>query len=372
VSETPSAAEPAPPLWKKLLALAVSLAVCALALEIYVRATWQGQWLIPRSFFAAPGVFSARLKPNAELDVEVVDGFSYHVSTNARGFRGPLVSSLADEPLRVVSVGDSLTFGWGMALEDHAMARFTRAYAAAHPERGAAHAFIAAPAWDPKDYYFAFLTEVRPTPVDLVVLGFFPGNDILPENTPRILDPKDAPSRTELAQLAEQPAVRFPNWVRTQLSTNLLVAKLGLRAGVKPPSFVRFDKDLAAQQQAWEATFFYLGALADAVQRSGAHFVILSYPSSLQVNAGQTLDAAGLDHTMPDRVLDAWCKKRGVDCIFLLEPLQAKKRLDFYWRKDRHMTVAGQEATAEILQQKLTPIVDRVWEEKQRAKAPER
>lgn len=368
MSEPPSPAEPATPLWKKLLALAVSLSLCAVSLEVYVRLTWQGQWILPRGSFTSPGIFSARLKPSAELDFEVLDGFSYHVSTNARGFRGPLVSSLADKPLRVVSLGDSLTFGWGMPLEDHAMARFTRAYAAAHPERGVAHAFIAAPAWDPKDYYFAFMTEVRPTPVDVVVLGFFPGNDILPENTPRILDHKDAPSRAELDPPAPQPAVRFPNWVRTQLATNLLFAKLALRAGVKPPSFVRFDKDLAAQQQAWETTFFYLGALADAVKQSGAHFVILSYPSGLQVNAGQTLDAAGLDHTMPDRVLEAWCQKRNIDCVFLLPPLQAKKRLDFYWRKDRHMTVAGQEAAAEVFAEKLSPIVDRVWEEKQRRK----
>jgi hypothetical protein len=158
----------------------------------------------------------------------------------------------------------------------------------------------------------------------------------------------------------------FPGWVKTQLSTNLLFAKLALRAGAKPPSFVRFDKDLAAQNQAWETTFFYLGALADAVKKNGSRFAIISYPSSLQVNAGKTLDAAGLDHTMPDRVLRAWCEKRGVDCIFLLEPLQAKNRLDFYWRKDRHMTVAGQEATAEVLREKLTPIVDRAWEAKQR------
>src|SRR5262245_22286666 len=134
--------------WRKLVSLAVSLAICTLILEIYTRLTFQGRWPMPRSAVRAPGIFSAMMQPNVEVDLAILDGITYHVSTNARGFRGPLVSSLSDKPLRVVSIGDSITFAWGLPLEEHAMARFIASYTAAYPERGLAHAFVATPGWD--------------------------------------------------------------------------------------------------------------------------------------------------------------------------------------------------------------------------------
>jgi hypothetical protein len=364
-----SSARPRGAWWKRLASLAVSLAVCLLILEVYARLTFQGQWPMPRSAVRAPGIFSAMMQPNIEVDLTLADGVGYHVSTNARGFRGPLVSSIADRPLRVVSVGDSLTFAWGLPLEEHAMARFTASYGKAHPERGLAHAFVATPGWDPKDYYFAYLTEVLPTRPEVIVLGFFAGNDILPSSTPELLDPKDAPVITALPEAAPRPWLRFPAWAQTQLSSSLLVAKVGVRFGVKPATFVRFEKDLAAQEKLWEPTFFYLEALASAVKKNGGRLVILSYPSSLQVNAGRTLDAAGMDHTMPDRVLEAFCAKKGIDVITLLGPFEGNNQnLDLFFPKDRHITARGQEVIAKVLDDKLGPIVDRAWEDAQRAR----
>lgn len=104
-------------LTKKLAALGISLLLSFLLLEAYVRLTYTAQWNIPRSAVREPGIFSARMRPDHDADITLLDGATFHVRTNARGFRGPLVSSIANKPLRVISLGDSFTFGWGIPLD---------------------------------------------------------------------------------------------------------------------------------------------------------------------------------------------------------------------------------------------------------------
>src|ERR1700760_3070687 len=117
-------------LFKNLLLVAMSLLVTVGVVEIYVRATWHSQWFIPKAAVRAPGIFSARMKPDNEVDIPLMDGGTFHVKTNARGFRGPLVSEISGKPLKVISVGDSYMFAWGMALDDHGMTRFMKGYRA--------------------------------------------------------------------------------------------------------------------------------------------------------------------------------------------------------------------------------------------------
>jgi hypothetical protein len=366
--------------WRKNLALVVtSVAFAVLILELFVRLTYRAQWYIPVSAIQPSGIFSYRMKDNASLTVRVLDGASAETTMNARGFRGPLVSDIAGKPLRVISIGDSFTFAWGLDLSDHCVSRFVADYARLHPDRDIGHAFAASPGWEPKDYYFAYMTEVRPflaqspgaevkpPPATVVVLGFFAGNDILSPETPRILDPKDAPAQTTLPAPLPQPWLRFPDWMRTRVSGSLLATRIGIAAGYKLPAFARFDKDLAAQRPAWETTFFYVKALADAVKRDGGRFVILSYPSVVQVNAHRSLDETGYDHTAPDRMLEAFCKENGLDLITLLEPLKEKnEKHDLYWPMDRHMTARGHEIAAGVVEKHLAPIVDQVWDERAR------
>jgi len=51
------------------------------------------------------------------------------------------IAAIADRAgVEIVSVGDSYTFGWGLALEDHAMTRFMESYRRAHPDRDGSQA----------------------------------------------------------------------------------------------------------------------------------------------------------------------------------------------------------------------------------------
>jgi hypothetical protein len=353
---------------KKVLALGISLLFSFLVLEIYVRLTYQSQWHIPKSAVREPGIFNARMKPSNEVDIELLDGKSFHVKTNERGFRGPLVSTIESKPLKILSLGDSFTFGWGIALEDHCMWKFMEDYHKAHPDRDVGHAYVACGSWDPKDYYYAYLTEASKAKPDLVVLGVFTGNDIMPNDTPRILDPSKAPYASKLPE-PPKPLIRSFDWIRAQLSGSLVVASFRAKHS-KPVAFAPFENDMEKQKQLWDTSFFYIKALNAAIRKDGGRLALILYPSMLQINTFKALDNAGYDHTMPERVMGEFCKENGIELITLLDTLKAKNdKQDLYFPKDRHLTTHGNAVAAEVLDQKLTPLVDKLWAEKTRAAA---
>jgi hypothetical protein len=347
---------------RKLALLAASLTVCLLALEVFVRIAWTDLRYVPRGALAPSGVYSARMKPDAEFDFEIADGDRFHVTTNARGFRGPTPGSIADRALRIVSIGDSFTFGWGLALEQHCMARFVEDHRRAHPDRDVGHAYVATCGWNPRDYAFAYRLEASAARPHVVVVGVLAENDVLPAGSPRFADPKDAPSTDALPGPPPRALFRSLDWARVQFGSSLPVARLRLWAGYHPSTFERFESDLARQEEAWSATFFYLDALDADVRRDGGRLVVLSYPSLFQVDAHEALDGAGYDHTMPDRVLGEHCRRRGVAFVPLLEDLKAANaRRDLYFRKDRHLNVAGNGVAAAALSRRLAPVVDAAW-----------
>ena len=350
----------------KLIALGVSFVLCFLALEVVARVTWHSPLHVPREAVRTPGIFSYRLKVNHDADLERADGGTFHVHTNERGFRGPLVSAMADEPLRILSLGDSFTFGWGVDFEQQCVARFVEAYRQAHADRRVGTANVSCPGWDPKDYFFAYQTEAGDKKPDLVVLGVFSGNDVMPPDAPRFDDHRKAPSIEELPS-PPQPLFRSVDWVRAQLSGSLFIAKLRAKHG-KPAAFALYDPDLEKQKKTWDTTFHYLEQVDRAVRADGGKLVVVLYPTPMQVNTPGALDEAGYDHAAPEKVVGAFCKDKGIELVTLLDDLKAaaREKQDLYFVKDRHLTVHGNEVATLALTKKLAPIVDKLWDERVR------
>ena len=102
-----------PPRWKRLLQnLALSLVtflLCAVALEIVLRLNGYGNLEI---YEPDPALYW-KLKPNQDCYTKV-DHKPVHI--NAHGTRGPdFQTTKPSNILRVLSLGDSRTFGWGLA-----------------------------------------------------------------------------------------------------------------------------------------------------------------------------------------------------------------------------------------------------------------
>jgi hypothetical protein len=351
-------------LFANLVLLATSLLLMFVLCEVVARVTEVRHWYIPREARLVGGIFTFRFKPSIDFMMDVADVGQVRIVTNSDGFRGPTLKETSQKPLSIVSIGDSFSFGWGLEIEQHSMALVTDEYMRRHPEREIGHAWIAAPAWGPSDYYYAYMMLVRPHDPDLIVVGFFAGNDVLPENTLPVLDPLRAP-RNDVLGAEHRPWLVSYQWARTRLTSSLSLAKLALRLGHLPATFVRFERDIEKQRTLWAPTFAYLRALADQARANHAQLVLVSWPSLAQVSFPEALDDAGLDHAMPDRLLAEFCASNGIEFIPLLEPMQeANVDDDLIWKIDRHPTARGQRVVAAHLAGRLAPILDRIWEQK--------
>ena len=106
------------------------------------------------------------------------------------------------------------------------------------------------------------------------------------------------------------------------------------------------------------------------MKKDGGKLAILLYPTLLQVNTRDQLERAGYDHAMPEKVFEVFCKENGIELVTILDALEANnQKRDLFFPKDRHITARGNEIAAQVLGEKLSPMVDRLWDEKAK-KAP--
>lgn len=110
---------------------------------------------------------------------EVLDGVFGHVETNALGYRGPSPTTVEKPPgtRRVLVLGDSFVFGWGVPEEDSIPGQLrARLAGAAAPVEVVNVGYHAGSA---PDAYYAYLRrEGMALAPDVVVVVVFTGNDI--------------------------------------------------------------------------------------------------------------------------------------------------------------------------------------------------
>jgi len=334
----------------KFLLAFVSLTASLLILEIGVRLTWSTPWRIPRDAFAESDVFRFRLKPDVSCDVPIADADSFHIVTNERGFRGPTVDSIQDCDLRIVSIGDSFTFGWGLSTTEHCMEQWLSSFRATHADRQIGHAFVALPKWSPKDYYFAYLDEVRPLKADIVVLGVFPGNDLLEPSAGKFRTTREAAEHRLSHPRPGKSVLALSRWytldrVKALIRTTPVLANLAIDLGMRPVEFERFARDSTKQQELWDTSLFYLTELERVVSEDGGRLVVISYPSKTPFDSAEYLANEYYDLHMPDTVLSGFCERSDTPFIPLLRDLQESEEC-VYWEVDRHMNSKGQAVAA--------------------------
>lgn len=103
----------------KVVLLVLALTVSVIMIEIVVRLTLPQLYRTgPRGLFALDPPRRYRLAPGLHGTIEVVGEFSFNMSTNSLGMRGPEVGDKTPETLRILALGDSFTFGFGVELEE--------------------------------------------------------------------------------------------------------------------------------------------------------------------------------------------------------------------------------------------------------------
>lgn len=285
------------------------------------------------------------------------------VAINDRGFRGGPWRT--DAPLRVLVVGDSFTFGYGVQESEAYPAVLARmsagegcpaaVYNAGVPgygtlqERRIAHELVAA---------------VRP---QVVVLGFTVGSDlsdnleqgIRPEAGYEVRDgflvQKGTPSRTPLPLKA---------WMQERSHLYVLLQRARVRRAIQSAQGVRTRREcehfLAVEPCgdmaiAWELTKEALRDMAALCADAGARLIVLLVPHPVQVDdrlwdrerAGVTQREAWGRCAVQERIT-ALCQELNITCVDPLPAFHARHEKLFF-TLDRHLTVPGHATVARAL-----------------------
>jgi lysophospholipase L1-like esterase len=257
----------------------------------------------------------------------------FDVSVNSSGFRGPEFGPRRADELRVALVGDSFTFGNGVAFEDTLGERLAReltrlgrpatVFNCGVPGYNAGHAAITA------------RERVLPLDIDLLVYVFF-ANDLEPSQARREV-PVDAvideragfPLRSALGQ-----------WCAVHAKRALAGAGVDVDAGTR----AAWHANIAEGGPRLEAA---LDELRDACAERGVPLVVAIYPFMAP------------PETNPFAEVDAYaarvCAERGVPCVELREAFPAGSELYGHWSStwDSHPDGAGHQRAAELLAPRL-------------------
>ena len=228
---------------------------------------------------------------------------------------------------------------------------------------------------------------------DLVVLGFFVGNDFFDEQgrLPGWRSWAEQLSTVSYAMLAARNLFRMRGYQppesrqidgdqpsSSQQTGGFEVPDYADRFNQQKPSiswhrFVRIEAErmsLCLKDEEWKLGFRFdrvarfLKAMDSEITVTGARFVILIIPDEYQVNdtlmrrvarfSGRSED--DFDLTAPQRRLMAFCTDRGIECIDLLPTFRQEDggrhfylRRDTHWNRAGHM-VAGSELGAHLCQ----------------------
>ena len=298
------------------------------------------------------------------------------VVTNAYGFRDdPFVLRKASGVYRVLTIGDSFTFGWGVeaeqawpsVLERELATRLRRPVEILNA--GGASGFATTS-------QFLFLRrELDRLQPDLVVLGFTTHNDITDELQIAFAEVDSAGLPLHARHLTGSDVVNEHGMRVTQKGTPLryrlpivnqshairLLGRIrGWRLRARGLSHARsYQRDYSPEMQAARGRVARLLAGADSLAKAhGAGFAVMVIPSIPQVDAAADPEALGyvapgatladMDYDQPQRELLPLLDKYGTAYLDLRPELRGAlasgRRL--YYRYDGHWTPAGHRVAA--------------------------
>jgi len=374
------------------LALAgFGVALAFAALEVGVRVLH----LFPDRFWQPDALLGTRLIPGqrgwwTQEELE----FRVPVTINSHGFRDVEHSVTKPEGVvRVLLLGDSFIEAMQVPI-DATIGRQLEAQLNAGAAGGRRYEVVSmgVSGYGTASELLTYRTIGRQYAADVVLLAFYPGNDIknnsatLEDKMPPVYGPggalervsskgqKDEPPRVGLSKLLNSSeAYRF---VRKKILTQhpgtaQALARLGvldrgamieipMRDGVPLDYWVFAASWPPEWQEAWRSTEGLLDELRREVSADGAHLALMVvssrervYPETWQTitEANPRMKDNDWDLGAPERKVLQWCNERGVPCL-ALSPIFAAHNTEgqrLHWLYDGHWTAAGHALAAKTV-----------------------
>jgi lysophospholipase L1-like esterase len=287
---------------------------------------------------------SLRVKPNARSEKTLPQvppgGLTFTITTNALGLRGPVQPPAPAEALRVLCVGDSMTFGQGVNDEDtfpHQLeARLAEALG--KPVRVFNAGVISLGQQEQLDIVSEFVAKLEP---DIVLLQFTIANDVIDnwrwlDEPGRLKRRRDACGRLEFHILLTNPLARFSRAYRLAM----------WRWGRHAIKYRYMVEDVNLDRSAR-----LLKGLADLTSQLNPHtrVGVVIAPSVVQVERGIS-ESVLRTHRINDGIAQR-CEAAGLAAIDLLPGLRetADEGASLYIPVDRHWNAEGCGAVADLL-----------------------
>jgi lysophospholipase L1-like esterase len=317
---------------------------------------------VPRGMYVADPGTGYRLAPNFH-GVLRTPTFAIDVRTNELGLRGPPLRDRGDGHRRVLLLGDSFVFGYAVAAREMIGALLERELSDESP--GVEVLSAGAPGYGPVHELFLLRRLIGDVVPDVVVLGFFAGNDVidalklpLQQTVFRgVLVDHGIPERYAGAF----GAARFESRQLLE-STQLfrLLHQWEIR-GVRGELLKNFSSDEAPLAvRAWTIVAQCLREMAATCAQSGSSLLAVAFPAQAQVDAPFRRRTFGeLDLTpeqllWPQKKLVAFAVEAALPCDDLTAAFEAKiGATPLYQPLDDHFNAAGNRLAAGLIAARL-------------------
>ena len=280
------------------------------------------------------------LRPGVNRENEVVDsGIKWSYQLNADGFRGDEFDVQSNNK-RVLFIGDSYTFGWGVDQQEVLPYQLEQLLAGPPYAMNVDIYNLGVPGYNTVQE-FHLLNQVldRYSP-ELVMVGYVM-NDAQPQ-----------------ANVHERPSVRYRyvrSWllafIKEQYNYYMHEGEAVLATGLNLPD-TDFVSSVVENQPKWVATRQALTDMADLARSRDIPFILVVFPSF-----NMHLDRRYPFRPIHDEV-NAWSAEAGVTSVDLLDYLQGIDREAYRVAGDGHPNGKAFESAAEV----LTPVVYGVLE----------
>jgi lysophospholipase L1-like esterase len=339
------------PIFSTALLVVASLTLSLIAAEIGLRLA------LPQVFDVhPPGMYTVdddvgyALTPSFNGILERSE-FRHPVETNAVGLRGAEPRPRQPNTFRIVCLGDSFTWGFGVPASGTFAAHLERTLAGKYPALDVQVLNAGVPGYGTADELRFLESRSDLLEPDLVVLQFLPETDFTENRTPAkgAFEMQDGWLVTKAGALDPsrfQPGwARALDWAKRRIHLVSFVSErvgyLAMRTGLLPQRALTRAYDFDERDARLAMDLLRNVALtADAL---GASTIFVFSPGQAPVLSDDASDAASA-------VVARAATEAGVGFVDLTVPLRHRHdRLDLYYPIDGHWTAAGHSAVAEIL-----------------------
>lgn len=341
----------------RLALLAGTLALCALALELGLRAFWTGFYLKEGQTYATASDTRGWANKPGITTVYGEAEFAIDVTHNALGYRGHEISREKPPGVRrVLVLGDSFTYGIGVADDETFSARLERAVPGLEVLNTGVNGYGTA------QELLLLRDEGLALQPDLVLVAFFwndVGNNYRP--FPRFVLDGERLVWPEPKQVAPLVPVPHRPWLRHSYAYRFVSDRLKLvNYWLKVTLHLRQETtdfvDPAERDAAWRLEAALLREIRDLAAGVGARTAIAVIPDQVQVDTDvKVLGLDPADYDVLGRVQQIG-RDLGVPVIDLAPELRAERArsgVPLYYQKDRHLKPPAHAVVARALQAAL-------------------